>query len=52
MAETAPNIESSSIRILVGETSLTSTGTDMRYKLISDNGKGLKLHGVGLTWNG
>jgi hypothetical protein len=41
-------------RILAGNADLTAsglgTGTDMKYKLITDNLKELKVHGAGLTW--
>jgi len=41
----------SSTRILTGETDLTSTGTNMVYKLTTANTKNLKIHGTALTWS-
>ena len=41
----------SDIRILTGEIALTSTGTDMVYKIATDNDKVLKIHGTALTWD-
>lgn len=38
-------------RVLTGEVALTSTGTEMVYKLVTDNEKSMKIHGVSLTWN-
>jgi hypothetical protein len=42
----------SSARILSGVVDLTSqpSGTNIRYKLITDNLKSLEIHGVGLSW--
>ena len=37
-------------RILTGDVTLTSTGTDMVYKITTANEKSLKIHGVSLTW--
>jgi hypothetical protein len=38
-------------RILVGECSLTSTGTDMCYKIESANNKNFALCATSLTWD-
>jgi hypothetical protein len=40
-------------RILTGQVGITAqpSGTDMRYKIETDNDKELKLHGVALTWD-
>ncbi len=42
---------SSSIRKLVGETSITNTGSIMKYRILSNSSNGFYLHGVGLTWS-
>jgi len=42
-------------RVLVGTVDLTASGigsgTNIEYKLTTDNGKNLKIHGVGLLWD-
>jgi hypothetical protein len=42
---------SSTQKILTGSTSLTMSGTDMKYNISTYNDKELKIHGVGMTWS-
>lgn len=38
-------------KILVGESTFSSaSGTSIKWKLVTDNNKNLKIHGVGLLW--
>lgn len=43
----------SGARILTGQIGITAqpSGTDMRYKIETDNQKNLRIHGVALTWD-